>query len=132
MKRRKKTLKTKRSRVLHHIRRLCRDNAEQELERKAEEVERLHDGAQMFKAVNLVKRRKHRQPLVQDDTGHFIGNDLDTAAAVRSHFHQQFNCDSADGFEPFQRQPRELNHSITIQEVARGFRRLNNGRACGS
>ena len=77
-----------------------------------------------------MKRRKHCKPLVQDDTGHFIGSDLDTAAAIRSHFHQQFNGDLADGLEPFQGQPRELNHPITVQEVTRGFQRLNNGRAC--
>ena len=50
---RQKPLKAKRNQILHHIHRLCKDNAEQVLERKAKEVERLHDGAQMFKAVNL-------------------------------------------------------------------------------
>ena len=88
MKRHEKEPKTKRNHILYHIRRLCKDNAEQELECKAEEIERLHDGAQMFKAVNQMKKRKHCQPLVQDDAGHFIGNDLDTAAAIRSHSHQ--------------------------------------------
>ena len=112
---RQKPLKTKRNQILHHIRRLCKDNAEQVLERKAKEVERLHDGAQMFKAVNLMKRRKHYQPLVQDDIGHFIGNDLHTAAVIWSHFHQQLNDYSPDGLEPFQGQPRELNHPITVQ-----------------
>ena len=49
-------LKLKRNRLQHAIRRKALENATPKLDQKTEEIERLHDGANMFKSVRHLYR----------------------------------------------------------------------------
>ena len=65
-------LKKERNRILHSIRRTALKEAELRLDEKAKEVEKLRDGARMFKAVQLMRRRGAVKPTVANNTGKII------------------------------------------------------------
>ena len=96
----KATLKRKRNEIQHAIREKCRNNAIQHLEEKAKEVERLKDGAPMFKAVHLMQRRTSKKPAVKDSEGRFILGDTEAATVIQNHFATQFRGSVPCG--PFQ------------------------------
>jgi len=128
----KAELKHKRNVILHEIRREALREAEAKLDARAKEVERLQHGAQMFKAVQLMKRKKSQKVKIQDDAGKMIGNDQDAALAIASHFADQFNDHpTATKLDPFIGPPRPLNSPVTVTEVQRSLDKLNNGRAAG-
>ena len=54
---RKQELKQQRNRILHAQRRRARDNASGRLDHLASEVDRLHNGANMFRAVREMTRK---------------------------------------------------------------------------
>lgn len=124
-------LTQKRNAIQHTIREKCRANAQAALEEKAAEIEKQKNGAQMFKAVQLMQRRQSKKPSVQDNDGHFIVDDQLAATAIQEHFARQFRGDVAQGIEPFSGQPKSLSSPITKEEVDKGLAKLNNGRAAG-
>ena len=124
-------LKKERNRILHSIRRTALKEAELRLDEKAKEVEKLRDGARMFKAVQLMRRRGAVKPTVADNTGKIIVNEKEAAEAIGSHFSSQFSSPSATDISPFQGQPRPLQTPITSSEIAGCLGKLNNGRAAG-
>jgi len=128
----KRTLKLERNQLLHQIRRLALEAAEQRLDRSAEEVERLKDGAKMFKAVNLMKRKKASKPKVADVEGRIIGNDHEAAATIQQHFSSQFNGQDTPQLQAFVGPPTPLMSPITVAECEASLKRLNNGRAAGA
>ena len=71
---RKQELKQQRNRILHAQRRRARDNASVRLDHLASEVERLHDGAKMFRAVQEMTRKPASKLRIQDDSGRVICN----------------------------------------------------------
>ena len=70
----KAILKLQRNAILHAMRRKSRSNTEERLDRMASEVERLHDGAKMFRAVREMTRRPSTQLTFHDDAGRIISN----------------------------------------------------------
>ena len=127
----KVSLKTKRNRILHTIRTKCRDNAEKIMQERAAEVERLKNGARMFKAVQLMTRKPSRKPIVHDQKGRFIADDQEAASTVRGHFHDQFRGNVDAGVEPFIGRPRSPQRQISSAEVSNALKKLNNGRSPG-
>lgn len=127
----KDLLKHQRNQVLHDIRRRSLQSAEKILEERAEEVERLKNGAQMYKAVQLMKRRSSRAPRVHDGEGRFVGSNTETVSIVRDHFQSQFSDSKADQIPPFIADARPLQHPVTVAEMETCLLRLNNGRAAG-
>ena len=71
---RQQELKQQRNRILHAQRRRARDNASVRLDHLASEVERLHDGAKMFRAVREMTRKPASKLRIQDDSGRVICN----------------------------------------------------------
>jgi len=128
---RKQELKTSRNQILHEIRRRCKDNAERELDAKAEEVEKLKDGAQMFQAVRLMNRRNAPTIKVKDSDGKMICNEKQSSVRIGDHFCKQFNSDTALAVDAFQGDPKPLINPVTVDEVNAALKRLNNGRAAG-
>ena len=125
------SLKKERNRILHSIRRTALKKAELRLDEKAKEVEKLRDGARMFKAVQLMRRRGAVKPTVAENTGKIIVNEKEAAEAIGSHFSSQFSPPSATDISPFQGQPRPLQTPILSSEIAGCLGKLNNGRAAG-
>ena len=68
-------------------------NASVILDERAAEVERLHDGARMFRAVRLLCRRPHLQAGVHDEHGHTIEDPAEVGRRVTEYFGQQFRDD---------------------------------------
>ena len=119
----KATLKRKRNEIQHAIREKCRNNAIQHLEEKAKEVERLKDGAQMFKAVHLMQRRTSKKPAVKDSEGRFILGDTEAATVIQNHFATQFRGSVPRGIQPFSGPPKSLDKLITVVEVDQSMAR---------
>ena len=128
---RKQELKQQRNRILHAQRRRARDNASVRLDHLASEVERLHDGAKMFRAVQEMTRKPASKLRIQDDSGRVICNAAELNERVTHHFGQQFNDPRVMELPAFTGVPSPLTMPITPGEVQRAISKLNSGRACG-
>lgn len=128
----KQQLKRDRNQILHQIRKRALQVSEDRLNRQAEEVERLKDGAMMFKAVQLMKRSTAKKATVADDTGKRIGNDKEAAEAIAQHFSSQFHSANDITLLPFTGNPSPLTKPITSAECTISLKHLNNGRAAGN
>ena len=128
---RKQELKQQRNRILHAQRRSARDNASVRLDHLASEVERLHDGAKMFRAVQEMTRKPASELRIQDDSGRVICNAAELNERVTHHFGQQFNDPRVMELPAFTGVPSPLTMPITPGEVQRAISKLNSGRACG-
>ena len=107
---------------MHAQRCRAHDNASVRLDHLASEVERLHDGANMFRAVQEMTRKPASKLRIQDDSGRVICNAAELNERVTHHFGQQFS------------DPRVMElpaMPITPVEVQRAISKLNSGRACG-
>ena len=124
-------LKQERNRISHEIRRRCRENAERRLDAMAEEVERQKDGAQMYRAVALLTRKKAPRPVVEDVDGHIVGNAAESVDIIKGHFCKQFSVPGGGVLEPFVGEPRPLQRPITTEELQQSITRLNNNRSSG-
>ena len=128
---RKQELKQQRNRILHAQRRRARDNASVRLDHLASEVERLHDGAKMFRAVQEMTRKPASKLRIQYDSGRVICNATELNERVTHHFGQQFNDPRVMELPAFTGVPSPLTMPITPGEVQRAISKLNSGRACG-
>jgi len=64
----RKSLQTERNQVSHALRRRAKECASDLLDKKIQEIERLKDSAQMFKAVSLLGRERQQAPVVATTT----------------------------------------------------------------
>ena len=127
----KAALKLQRNAILHAMRRKARSNAEERLDRMASEVERLHDGAKMFRALREMTRRPATQLTFHDDAGRIISNSAEINTRVTDHFSRQFTDPTVDGLDAFAGEPSQLTRPITPEEVTLAIGKLNTGRASG-
>ena len=121
---RKQELKQQPNRILHAQRRRARDNASVRLDHLASEVERLHDGAKMFRAGNDEKPAS--KLMIQYDALSAMRNER-----VTHHFGRQFSDPRVMELPAFLGVPSPLTMPITPVEVQRAISKLNSGRACG-
>ena len=128
---RKQALKQQRNRILHAQRRRARDNASVRLDHLASEVEHLHDGAKMFRAVREMTRKPASKLKIQDDSGRIICNAAELNERVTHHFGRQFSDPRVMELPAFTGVPSPLTMPITPVEVQRAISKLNSGRACG-
>ena len=126
---RKQALKQQRNRILHAQRRRARDNASVRLDHLASEVEHLHDGAKMFRAVREMKRKPASKLKIQDNSGRVICNAAELNERVTHHFGRQFSDPRVMELSAFTGVPSPLTMPITPVEVQRVISKL--GRACG-
>jgi len=124
-------LKRERNAVLHDIRKLALANASAQLDQRATEINQLHDGAKMFRAVQLMKRKQHQPPVIHDELKRVVVNPVDRQKYIISHYNDQFNNPSSVAVPAFIGEPEPLRNPITASEVSGAFKRLKNGRACG-
>ena len=124
-------IKRQRNTILHAMRRKSRDNAEARLDRLASEVERLHDGAKMFRAVREMTRKPVAKLTIHDNSGRTICNAAELNARVTEHFSSQFSDPSVDGLNAFPETLSRLTHRITPAEINQAIGKLNSGRASG-
>ena len=127
----KAILKLQRNAILHAMRRKARSNTEERLDRMASEVERLHDGAKMFRAVREMTRRPATQLTFHDDAGRIISNSTEINTRVTDHFSRQFTDPTVDRLDAFTGEPSQLTRPITPEEVTLAIGKLNTGRASG-
>ena len=128
---RKQALKQQRNRILHAQRRRARDNASVRLDHLASEVEHLHDGAKMFRAVREMTRKPASKLKIQDDSARVICNAAELNERVTHHFGRQFSDPIVMELPAFTGVPSCLTMPITPVEVQRAISKLNSGRACG-
>ena len=125
---RKRELKQQRNNILHAQR---RDNASVRLDHLASEVELLHDGAKMFRAVLEMTRKPVSKLRIHYDSGRVICNVAELNERVTHHFGRLFGDPRVIGLPAFTGVPSPLTMPITHVEVQRVIFKLNNGRACG-
>ena len=95
------------------MRRKSRDNAEARLDRLASEVERLHHGAKMFRAVREITRKPVAKLTIHDNSGRTICNAAELNARVTDHFTSQFIDPSVDGLNAYTETLSRLTHRVT-------------------
>ena len=129
---RRQELKQQRNRILHAQRRRARDNTSVRLDHLPSEVERLHDGAKMFRAVREMTRKRASKLKIQDDSGRVICNAAELNERVTQHFGRQLSDPRLMDLPAFTGVPSPLTMPITPVEVQRAIsKRSNSGRACG-
>ena len=101
----------------HAIRRKTLENATTKLDQNIEEIERLHDGAKMFKSVRLLYRAPYRQPTIHDDQGRTIQDQQEYGKHVSDFFTEQFQGHVKQGMSAFTGEHRPLTDPITESEV---------------
>ena len=126
----RKQLKAERNSVLHGMRRLARDLANEAADRKADELEALKGGAAMYKAARelMDKGRARRPRIIQD--GVELARDEDKAEAARKHFAGLFSV-GAEGASAEAAGGKPLDDGLRAEEVRAAVQRLNNGKAAG-
>ena len=127
----KAILKLQRNAILHAMRRKSRSNTEERLDRMASEIERLHDGAKIFRAVREMTRRPASQLTFHDDAGRIISNSTEINTRVTDHFSRQFTDPTVDRLDAFTGEPSQLTRPITPEEVTLAIGKLNTGWASG-
>ena len=126
-----RTMKTERNRILHQIKKKLRKLKEKCLDEKIKEIDETKDSAKMFKAVNMLSRKKFENPYIHDKNGRHIVNPQHIYKAIRDHFQGQFKDETIQTVEPFERQPQKLDFPITKEEVMSSIRKLHNNRSAG-
>ena len=121
-------LKQQRNKLSHMIRQHACANAASHLDEKAREIENQKDGAQMFRAVHLLQRKKQSPIVVNDASGKLVLRPMESASIIRNHFSAAF-ADSTCA--PLHQENKPLRIPISEVEVRSAARRLNNGRAIG-
>ena len=96
---------------MHAQRRRARDNASVRLDHLASEVERLHDGAKMFRAVREMTRKPASKLKIQDDCGRVICNAAELNERVTHHFGRQFGQDIAAMSETQRKLRLQINNT---------------------
>ncbi|GFR97496.1 RNA-directed DNA polymerase from mobile element jockey-like [Elysia marginata] len=102
-----------------------------ELEKAAEDIDKLPDHARMFKAVKSLSRKKSENPKIFDADGKIITNIEEIQTVIDKHFKDKFRDDQINDLEPFQGDARDLNNPITTNKVETALPCLNEHRACG-
>ena len=115
----------------HAQRRRARENASVRLDHLASEVERLYDGAKMFRAVREMTSKPAGKLRIQDDSGRVICNAVELNEWVTNHFGCQFSDPRVRELPAFTGVPSPLTMPITAEEVQRAISKLNSGRASG-
>ena len=91
----------------------------------ASEVERLHDGAKMFRAVREMTRRPTTQLTFHDEAGRIISNSAEINTRVTDHFSRHFTDPTVDGLDAFTGEPSQLTRPITPEEVTLAIGKLS-------
>ncbi|GFR77850.1 reverse transcriptase (RNA-dependent DNA polymerase) [Elysia marginata] len=107
----------------------CKRN--NELDKAAEDIDKLPDHARMFKAVKSLNRKKSENPKILHADRKYITNIDEIQTVIGKHLKNKFRDDQINDLEPFQGDARDLNNPITTNEVEKALARLNNNRACG-
>ncbi|KAI0239937.1 hypothetical protein LSAT2_009336, partial [Lamellibrachia satsuma] len=113
------------------LRRKARDNTSTRLDNLAAEVERLHDGAKMVRAVRGMTRKPVAKLTIHDVVGRVICNAAELNTRVTEHFSRQFSDPAVEELPAFVGRPSRLADPITADEVKRAIGKLNSGRVSG-
>ncbi|GFR65051.1 hypothetical protein ElyMa_003646300 [Elysia marginata] len=100
----------------------CKRN--NELDKAAEDIDKLPDHARMFKAVKSLNRKKSENPKIFGADGKFITNTDEIQTVTGKHFKDKFRDDQINDLEPFQGDARDLNNPIKPSPVLTTTERL--------
>ncbi|GFS22294.1 hypothetical protein ElyMa_001613500 [Elysia marginata] len=104
----------------------CKRN--NELDKAAEDIDKLPDHARMFKAVKSLNGKKSENPKIFDADEKFITNIDEIQTVIGKHFKVKFRDDQINDSEPFQSDARDLNNTITTNEVEKALATERVGR----
>ena len=124
-------MKTERNKILHQIKKKLIELKEESLDERVKEIDQIKDSAKMFKAVNMLSRKKYENPYIHNEDGRSVVNPEQIYRIINSHFQTQFKDEGAEKLEPFEGDPRKLNSPITKEEVMKSVTKLNNNRSAG-
>ena len=126
-----KEMKTERNQIMHRIKRKLIELKEKDLDNKVNEINEMKDSSKMFKAVNMLKRKKFENPYVHDEKGKNVTDPVHIHKIIKLYFENQFIDQNTPKLEPFTDTPRKLIHPISNQEVLKSISKLNNNRSAG-
>jgi exonuclease III len=129
----RKQLKACRNKLLDEIRKRINTNENNEIERRTEEINKLKDGARMFKAVKELTSHKPKKLVIKNDSDEIVAEPTEAAEIVAKHFHSLFFNQSISSLSNLSNSPtnKSLNSPITTIEVQLATAKLRNGRAIG-
>jgi hypothetical protein len=129
----RKLLKRKRSKIMREIRTISRQNALDKIISQVEEIERLKDGAQFFKAANIILRKRSPKVSLKDTDGFTVGTDNQTAKIASKYFENELNHVDPDLESTLNEiaSTESLQNPITENETFVALGKLNNRRATG-
>ena len=123
-----RALKSERNKILHEIHQEVKKEQERELNRKMDEIDKLHGDTKIYKAVKMLNMKAYENPIINDESGKQISNLQEIHNTIKDHFQNHFNDKS---HESIKTEPYVFNHKITEDEVKQNIMKLNNSRATG-
>ena len=124
-------LRNERNQVLKQIKRDVRADREKLIDETVNDIERLPDHTKIFKAVREINRTAFVNPVVNDGNDKMITNPQLMYDQVNAHFNNHFFDPSLPTLPAFIGDPSPLGKPITVAEVAKAAKKLNNNRAPG-
>ena len=83
-------LRHKRNEIMHEIRRTNNRKREIELDQRVQEINEIQNDAKMYKAINILKRKKFENPFIHDDEGKRVTNSQEMYNLINDHFKKHF------------------------------------------
>ena len=124
-------LRKQRNETMRTIKQKLLENKEKEINEKLNEINNMKDDSKMFKSAKLIHQKKFQNPIIHDEKGKFVTQPTKIYDIIKDHFYNHFNDPNEKQIEPFIGIKRKLNKPITIEEVQKCSKKLNNNRAAG-
>ena len=124
-------LKKQRNETMRKIKQKLLENKEKEISEKLNEINNMKDDSKMFKSAKLLYQKKFQNPIIHDKKGKFVTQPTKIYEIIKDHFYNHFNDPNEKQIKPFIGVKRKLNKPITIEEVQKCSKKLNNNRAAG-
>ena len=128
----KRRARGERNRISHQIRRRCLDNANSQLDRAAEAIERAPDSIKMYQATSVFRREKQKKIIVESVDGLVLDRDVDRADRVRDHFSTLLcNPTPTNHVTTPEGLATPLSNPVAVHEMEAALSRMNNQKAAG-
>ena len=125
-------LKRKRNKIKKEIKKELKTIREKNLDDIIREIDEAPNDVKMYKSIKRLNTTTVKKNIiVHDNKCKNIINEKNKYQAVKNHFHKQLCDKTARNIQQFKGEPRPLRYKITIEEIRKVLKRMNNNRAAG-
>ena len=118
-----------RNKLLKDIKKQQKDNTNSEIDKLAEEINTTSDSQRMYKAAELIFKRKQKNTItVHNKNGHIVDNNKEKIQILTRYYNDKYKGNY--NIQPFTENSALIN-PITPEEIQKAINKLNCGKAVG-